>query len=833
MLVRIGSAGLLFVFATLLAAGAAPAAEPTTKPLPKPEPPTAALESLTVFPTQVRLDGPRDEQRLAVLGDYADGRRWDLGREAKFASSDPAVARIDAGGVVRPVKDGQAVLTVSAGGRSAAVPVEVKRAAAEVSVSFAREVAPVLTKAGCNQGACHGAQHGRGGFKLSLLGFDPAFDHPQIVQSAEGRRVVLSDPERSILLLKPTLAMEHGGGERLKAGGRFYAILKQWLEDGAPEPGAKDPVVTKLEVWPPKRVLVPGERQQLFARATWSDGRSEDVTPAAQYDSLNDAVAAVTPEGLVTAKDRGETHVMVRFGGQATVAQVTLPYATPQGTNAPRPPVPTFNFIDEKLAAKWKDLGLTPSPLCSDEDFFRRIHLDALGTLPAPADVKAFLADKDPEKRKKAIDKVLDRPEFVDFWALKWGDLLRINRDQMEDKGMWSFHNWVRAALRDGKPIDEFVRDIITAEGSTFTEGPANYYRTSRDPLDWSETTAQVFLGMRLQCAKCHHHPFEKWSQEDYYGMAAFFMRLGTKNSQEFGLFGRETVVFLRPAGEVTHPRKGGVVPPHPLDGPVMDDRFDRRRKLAEWLTAKENPFFARNLANRFWGYFMGRGLVEPLDDLRATNPASNPELLDALAQDFAGHQFDLKHLLRTILNARAYQLSTKATDGNAADAANVHYARWTVKRLTAEQVADALDFATGSREKYQGLPLGTRAIQLPDTRVRSFLMDTFGRPARQITCECERTVQPNIAQALHLLNGDFLNKKIEAPAGRVEALLKAKTPLPAVIEELYLVTLSRPPRPEEVSKAEEWIAKAPSPKEGVQDLLWVLLNSREFLFNR
>jgi hypothetical protein len=827
MVTRAGVCRLACVLAPLLAPGVLPAKEPAVQSPPRATPPAAALRSLTVFPAAVTLEGPRDEQRLGVLGEYADGRRWDLGRDATFTSSAPTIVSVD-DGVLRAAGDGQAVVTVRAGGRSAEVPVRVRGTAAEVPVSFTREIVPVLTKAGCNQGACHGSQHGRGGFKLSLRGFDPAFDQTQIVQSAEGRRVVLSDPERSILLLKPTLTMEHGGGERFRTGSREYGLLKRWLEDGAPPPGPTDPAVTALEVWPARRVMVPGEAQQILVRATWGDGRVEDVTGTAQYDALNDSVAGVSPAGLVTAKGRGETHVMIRSGGQATVFQVTLPYARLE----PYPELTRNNFVDDKLIAKWKDLGLTPSPLCTDAEFFRRIHLDTLGTLPAPAEVKAFLADPSPDKRHKAIDRVLGRPEFVDFWALKWGDLLRINRDQLSEKGMWSFHNWVRTALRDGQPVDEFVRDIITAEGSTFTEGPANYYRVANDPLEWSETTAQVFLGVRLQCAKCHHHPFEKWSQDDYYGMAAFFVRLGTKRSQEFGLFGAETVVFLRPAGEQTHPRKGGVVKPHPLDGPVTDDPFDRRRKLADWLTAPDNPFFAPNLVNRFWGYYLGHGLVEPLDDLRATNPASNPELLDALARDFVAHKFDQKHLLRTIMNSRAYQLSSAVTPGNVADAGNVFFSRYGVKRLTAEQLADAFDFATGTREKYPGLPPGTRAIQLPDPKVRSFLLDVFGRPPRKVTCECERTVQPNIAQALHLLNGEFLNQKIAAPAGRIEALFRARTPTPALIEELYLVSLSRPPTPEEVKKAQEWIAAAPTPKEGAQDLLWVLLNSREFLFN-
>jgi hypothetical protein len=644
-------------------------------------------------------------------------------------------------------------------------------------------------------------------------------------------------------LLKPSLQMEHGGGERFKVGSREYETIRQWLEDGAPEPKANDVSVTKIEVTPAKRIMKPGETQQLKVVATWSDGLTEDVTPTAQYDALSDAVASVTRDGVVTAKAAGETHIMVRFLGQATVAQVTLPYAkgepgasaTGVSGNSKTPvadaPGSPKNFIDEKLAAKWRDLGLAPSPLASDEEFFRRLHLDAIGTLPTPDEVKKFLADKDPTKRDKAINAVLTRPEFVDFWAYKWGDLLRINRTALEEKGMWSFHNWVRAALRDSKPIDEFARDIILAEGSTFTEGPANFYRIGRAPDEWAEIVTQVFLGVRLQCAKCHHHPFEKWSQDDYYGMAAFFTRLGTKNSQEFGIFGRETVVYLRPSGEATHPRKRTVVKPHALDGPDVDDPLDRRIKLAEWLASKDNPMFARNIANRFWGYLMGRGLVEPLDDMRATNPPTNPELLDALANDLVAHKFDLKHLLRTIMQSRGYQLSSHIADGNRADVSNIYFARYTTKRLTAEQVADAVDAATGTREKYAGLPLGVRAIQLPDPLVNSYLMDVFGRPGRQIVCECERTTKPNIAQALHTLNGDFLNRKIAATTGRIETMLKANAPLPAIIEELYLATLSRPASAEELAKVQDYAATTP-PREVLQDLLWVLLNSREFLFN-
>jgi len=803
--------------------------EPMTTAIRPAAAPTAELRKLIVYPERILLDGPRADQMIGVLGHYADGREWDLRRTAKFATSDPKVAEVDATGMVRPVADGQAAITIEVGAQKASIQVEVKNAGVDTLVNFTREVVPILTKAGCTQGACHGSQHGRGGFKLSLLGFDPIFDYPQIVQSAEGRRIVLSDPANSILLAKPALVMEHGGGQRFRVGSREYERLKRWIEDGVPEPKRDDPLVTGLEVWPKHRTMVPGEQQQILVKATWQDGHSEDVTAVAQFDTLNDGVVGVSPEGLMTAKDKGETHVMIRFCGQATVVQATLPYASAEGF----PQTTANNFIDHHLVAKWKELGLFPSPGCSDTEFLRRIHIDAIGTLPAIEDINAFLKDSSPDKRKQAIERVLNRPEFVDYWALKWGDLLRVNRDFLKDRGMWSFHNWVRACLRDGKAVDQMVREIITAEGSTFTEGPANYYMVARTPADWAETTSQLFLGVRIGCAKCHHHPFEKWSQDDYYGMAAFFVRLGTKASREFGLFGQEQVVYLKNVGEQSHPRKGGVVQPHPLDGGDMNDPLDRRVKLAEWLTAPENPFFARNMVNRFWGYLMGRGLVEPLDDMRATNPASNPALLDALAKDFVDHKFDLKHLLRTIMNSHAYQLSSKATAQNRADAQNVHFARFAVRRIAAEPLADALDFATGTVQKYNGVPLGTRAIQLPDSQVQSYLMDIFGRPPRQITCECERTTTPNIAQALHLLNGDFLNVKIAAPDGRIGNLFKAKTDLPDMVKEMYLVTLSRPPQPEELQRTLQLIAEAPNSREGLQDLLWVLLNSREFLFVR
>lgn len=803
------------------------AAKPTETKGPTVSPPTAPLVRLEVLPGEIVLDGPRARQQIVVLGHHQDGRLWDWTRQAKLTPSGSQI-RVEQA-IVYPQSDGQTALVVEVQGQRATVPVKVQRANADVPVSFSMEIIPVLNKLGCNQGACHGAQYGRGGFKLSLLGFDPISDYAEIVRSAEGRRVVLSEPERSILLAKPSLEMEHGGGERMKRGSWEYTLIKSWLEDGAPPPTPQDPEAARLEILPARRLMKPGEYQQLIVRVVWSNGRVEDVTPLAQYDSLNDGLASVTPNGLVQCLARGETYIMVRFCGQAAVFQVTAPYTdTPVSFD-----FPTNNYIDQLLAAKWRNLGLTPSPICSDAEFLRRIYLDTIGTLPTPEEIRAFLADTSPDKRQKAIDRVLNRPEFVDFWALKWGDLLRNNRDLLQQKGMWSLHNWIRASLRDNKPLDQFVRELITAQGSTYAEGPANFYRLGRTPGDWAEMTSQVFLGIRVQCAQCHHHPFEKWSQDDYWGLAAFFARVGTKNSQEYGLFGRETVVYLRPTGEVSHPRKGGVVKPKPFEGqPISDDSSDRRVKLAEWLTSPDNPYFARNFANRFWGYFMGRGLVEPLDDMRATNPPTNPELLDALARDLVEHRFDVKHLMRTIMNSRAYQLSAEVTPGNAVDKENLYYARRTVRRLTAEQLADAIDFATGTQTKYQGLPLGTRAIQLPDTSVPSYLLDVLGRPPRVVTCECERSLSPNLAAALHLLNGDVVNQKIRQPGGRIDRLFQQKKPLPEIVEELYLVTLSRPPSPEEMQAALKEIEQSGNPRVGVEDLLWTLINSRAFLFN-
>lgn len=700
--------------------------------------------------------------------------------------------------------------------------------AAEPKIDFSNDIQPILTKQGCNQGACHGAQHGKGGLKLSLRGFDDRSDYYELVKSAEGRRVLLSDPTLSLILTKPTLDVPHKGGKRLEVGSWAYDTLIQWMEQGAPGPSDKDKKLKQLIATPEELVLSPGDEAVVEAKAIYSDGTEEYISHKASFDSNSEGVASVTPDGLITAKGKGETAIMVRFREQVAICRVVIPYGKAQGLeNFAR-----HNYIDDLWVQKWEKIGLSPTTTSTDAEFFRRIHLDTIGTLPDPKEVEAFLASSDPDKRNKAIDAVLQRPEYVDFWSYKWGDLLRNNRNDLQEKGMWSFHNWIRASFRENKPMDQFVSELITAVGSPYQNGPANFYKVGNNSTDWAENAAQVFLGVRLQCARCHHHPFENYSQSDFYGMVAFFARVGTKSSQEFGIFGRDTVIYTRDSGDVRHPRTGELMKPTPLGAEPVDDPLDRRRALARWLSDKNNLALAHNLVNRYWGYYMGRGLVDPIDDIRSTNPPSSPEVFDALAKDLVEHNYDIKHLLRTIMRSHVYQLSSQIPAENTVDSDNKYFTHYTVKRMTAEQLLDAIDFACGTQEKFNQLPAGYRAISLPDANVSSKFLDAFGRPKREMTCECERSDMPNMTQALQLMTGNLLNRKVFDSQGRVAQLVKAKTPVPEAIHTLYMHTVSRPPKKEELDRAVALVQEAPSAKEGLEDLLWTLLNTREFQFN-
>ncbi|MBI3863183.1 MAG: DUF1553 domain-containing protein [Planctomycetia bacterium] len=764
-------------------------------------------------------------------------RSDDLTTCAQFTSSNPDIVSVSPAGRLLGLANGDAVITVTVEGISKPVDVHIEGIVAEARIDFSEQVLPILYKAGCNGGACHASQHGKGGFILSVMGYDPPADRNAIVRDRMQRRVDLLNPADSLILKKPTMSVPHGGGRRMEVGSTDYRIFSSWIACGAPEPKSDGRKVTKLIVSPASRVGQPGMKQQLQVQALYSDGKSRDVTAWARFDSMDDSVLSVTSAGVVTATGRGQAPVMVRYEGQAEISTAVIPF----GESVDLAGWQNNNFVDELASAKFRELGISPSGLCDDAAFLRRAYFDAIGALPTVEEATAFLDSTDPDKRKKLVDRLLGltgdpaqdiyNDRYAALWTLKWADLIRNNSTVTGETGMWALHNWLREAFRTNKPFDEFVRELVTAKGSIFSNGPANYYRIANNPPDLAETTSQLFLGIRLQCAKCHHHPFEKYSQADYYGFAAFFARVGTKGSSEFGNFGGETVVLVRSGGEVGHPKTGKIMPPTPLDGEPVDDPLDRRIPLAKWLTSPDNELFARNVVNRYVGYLLGRGLVEPIDDMRSTNPPTNVALMQALSRDFRSSGFNVKHLMRTIMNSRLYQLDSQPTPQNAADSR--FYSHFKVKRISAEPLLDAIDYATGSATKFPNLPLGTRATELPDAIYQNPFLVTFGKPKRASVCECERTPDENLAQALHTLNGDVVAAKIADGKGRVATLLAAKKSHDEIVTEIYLATVSRRPTSAEIDASKNFLTASPNPQECYQDLLWALINSKQFLFVR
>ena len=793
-----------------------------------------------VSPEQAEINGRLARVQLAVSMRQVEESTEviDITRDVEYQCLTTELARVDKLGMVTPLGDGMARIQVRWHDRTSEVALQITGCESAPQASFLLDVVPVLNRTGCTSGACHAAQYGQGGLKLSLLGFAPEQDWAPLARDLMRRRISLVEPEESLVLHKATQQVSHGGGRRFRVDSYEYQVLHEWIRAGAPKLSGGEPAVVDLTILPASRVYAPRQNQQLRVVATYSDGSKRDVTHGAMFESMSEAVVKVTNTGYVTAAGHGQAPIMVRYMGQAKISMAIIPYSqkTQLAGFEPR------NFVDELVQQRWLQLGLSPSPLCSDEEFIRRAFLDAVGTLPSPQRVMAFLESNQADKRDALVDELLaltgdpGRDIYVSdwsaYWALKWGDLVRNNRNKLGDGGMWALYNWMRSSLRENKPIDQFVRELITAQGSVFESGPANYYKVTTKPDELAEATAQNFLGVRLQCAKCHHHPYEGYSQGDYYGLAAFFTRVATKGSSDFGALGQDTVVLVRRAGSIQHPRTRKEVAPKQLLGEVIDadQHRDLRRPLARWLTSPDNRLFARNIANRFWGYFMGTGLVEPIDDMRATNPPSNPELLDALAEHFVAGAFDLRQLMRAIMTSATYQRSARPRPENASETR--FYTHYNVKRLPAEVLLDAIDFACRTQEKFDGIPEGTRAIELPDPNYASYFLDTLGRPKRVITCECERTTQPNLAQVLHVANGDVLSRKVADRQGRVAKLVTARLPEESVVSELYLVTLSRPPSEQELSRCHEIIKAAPNRREAVEDILWALCNSREFLFN-
>lgn len=797
----------------------------------------AAAGDFVVTPAQVTLDRSFSQVQLLVSAGTGAPTELtaDLTDTAKLVTSDANVVRVLPNNRLAAVANGTAQITVTVEGVSQTVPVTVTNVEAEPKADFVEQVLPVLSKLGCNAGACHASQHGKGGFTLSVMGYDPPADHAAIYRDRMQRRVNVLAPEDSLLLKKPTLAAPHSGGKRLEKGSPEYDVFVRWIAAGCPAPRADASHVKSIKVTPGRRVAEVGAKQQLRVEATWSDGRVTDVTHWSKFDTLDEAVVTVNGQGVMTIAGKGQAAVMVRFEGQAEISLVSVPY----GTQADLTAWTNNNFIDEIAAAKFTELGITPSGLCDDATFVRRAYFDAIGTLPTPEESRAFLESSEPDKRVRLVNRLLGltgdpaldtyNDAYAAYWTVKWSDLLKNRSDTVGDQGMWALHNWLRESFRVNKPYDQIVTELITAKGPVFSNGPAAYFRIANNPLDMAEMTSQLFLGVRLACAKCHHHPFEKYSQKDYYSFAAFFPRVGNKVSQEGGLFANETVVIVRMNGEVGHPKTGQIMKPTPLEGEPVEDIVDRRLPLAKWMTSKENDYFARNLVNRYVRYLLGRGLVEPVDDLRATNPPTNPALMQALVNDFRSSGFNIRHLMRSIMTSRLYQLDAQPNASNGND--NRFYSRFYVKRLTAEPLLDAIDVACGTQTKFPNLPLGTRAIELPDAEYQNYFLQTFGKPKRVSVCECERNPDENLAQALHVLNGDIVQGKIVDGNGRIARLLKDKKPHEEIVTELYLTTVSRKPTQAELDATKQFLADSPSPAECYQDLLWALFNSKQFLF--
>ena len=789
---------------------------------------------LVVSPSRVELDGRRSCAQLVVTGKYADGSVRDLTTVATAEIGSPIV-RVEQCLFLRGLEDGTSDLTVTVGPVTATIPVVVKNMTAEQPVSFRRDVIASLNVGGCNAGACHGTPSGKNGFRLSLRGFDPDTDFIQLTREQFGRRTAAQNPDAALILLKGLGRVPHEGGSRFAGSSYPGEMLTSWLAEGLRDDPADLAEVVKLEVLPGSRVqLRPARWQQLAVVATFADGTTRDVTRLSNFSSSDTGIADVDMNGLVEFTQAGEVAILARYLEE--LVPVRLTYLEPRADFA-WPSPPAENYVDEHVFAKLRQMTILPSDLCDDATFVRRVYLDGIGRLPTSTEARAFLADDSESKRDALIDHLIEQPEFADFWALKWSDVLRSSRKSIELKGSYGFQVWLRDRLATNAGMDEIVTELLTASGNTFANPPANYYRISDDPTALAESTAQLFLGVRMQCAKCHNHPFEKWTQDDYYGFAAWFARVKTKPEPALGTPAKgkpknaaEVVLTVR-AGEVKQPRTGRVMPPRKLgEGDAnMTEGSDRRDALADWLTDPKNPFFAKSVANRVWFHLMGKGIVDPVDDFRDSNPACNDALLDALAADFAANGYDLQHLVRTIMKSRTYQLSAQPNATNEDD--DKYFSHAVTKLLTAEQLLDAICDVTGVPEKFAGLPAGTRAVQLPDGEVNHPFLKTFGQPARELSCECERESDGNLAQALQLINGPTVNGKVRSSSNRLTQWLSGGTPADAVLDELYVAALSRPPGAEEKAAALAHVEKASDKRKAWEDVLWAVMNTREFLF--
>lgn len=778
---------------------------------------------LGVSPESALLARPEATQQLLVSQIGEGGRAVDRTRAAAYLALDPSIAVVDAEGLVAARGEGRTEILIRHEGHELRVGVEVRGLNHPAPVSFEHEIIPILTKAGCNSGGCHGKAAGQNGFKLSVFGFDPAADHRALVMEGRGRRVFPAAPQRSLLLRKATAEVPHGGGRKLDNESHRYRLLRRWVAEGAPFAAAGAKPTVALEVEPAEQVVSPTGTQQLRVTATDADGGRRCVTTEAQYSSNAAALADVDGRGLVTAGDvPGEAAILVRYLGRVAVARITLPRPDIEFARPPE-----ANFVDRLVWDKLQRLGIAPSEPADEATFLRRVHLDTIGTLPTPAEARAFLASSDSQKRARLIDALLDRPEYADYWTMRWSDILRVDKNVVTPQGAVAITRWLRRQFAENRPYDQFVREILTARGDSTAEGPAAFYKALNTPDLLSRSVSQVFLGVRIECAQCHHHPFEKWGQDDYFGLAGFFTGVGHKPLASGG-----EAIFATAGTDLSHPRSAQTVPARALGAPPADfgAAADRRTVLADWMTAPDNPFFAPAIANRLWAHYFGRGLVEPVDDLRATNPATNEDLLAALAGHLREVNYDLKAFTRTLVNSRVYQLGWETNESNLQDAQNFSHAA--TRALEAEVLLDAICQATEAPEKFNGWPEGHRAVRLWDNQMPSYFLRIFGRPVRASVCECERSNEPSVAQALHLLNSPEIAGKIQARRGRARRLAESVLSGREVVDELYLATLARYPSQAEAALVVDLWAGAGGRRAATEDALWALLNSKEFLYN-
>jgi hypothetical protein len=780
-----------------------------------------------------QLIGRGARKQMLVTGHYSSGQKHDLTQDVAYSVDAAQVLTVDAEGLVIPQADGEATVTArEPGGKTASLKLTSSRCGEELPVNFENEIVPIFTKLGCNAGGCHGKSDGQNGFKLSLLGFYPQEDYEFLVHEDRGRRIFPSDPEYSLLLQKAANILPHGGGRRISQGSYEWDLISRWIRQGTPYGAETDPRISRIEVVPPVREMQLGARQQLAVIAHYSDGSLRDVTRLASYEANHAEMAVSNAAGRVTVEQvPGEVAVMVRFGGEVGVFRAIIP----QGLPVPATP-PEKNFIDTLVFNRLKQLGIPPAPLCDDATFIRRVTVDVAGRVPTIHEIESFQADTRPSKRDELVNRLIDSTGYADYFANKWASVLRNKRRNGNDiTYTYRFHRWIRGALQENMPYDQFVRSVLTATGDPETYPPASWYREVNTSTAQMEDTAQLFLGMRLACAKCHHHPFERWSQQDYYGFEAFFTQVGLKNSKYNQQTNLPDMVYLKgnPA-KSRNPRTGLDVLPtglgaNPLEVPGYEDA---RHLMVDWMAAPDNPFFARALVNRYWKHFFGKGIVDPEDDLRVTNPPSNPELLDALAKQFIDSRFDLKALVRTICQSNVYQLSSVPSEGNQDDQQN--FSRFYPRRLSAEVLSDAVNSVAQTPSNFGGVPDGTSAVQLPDNGFNNYFLQVFGKPEAESACECERSSEANLSQSLHLLNSNDIQGRLQNGNGRAARFAReTDRSVQDKIRELYLASMSREPTAAETEFLVQQVSSDPNPQVAWEDVLWAIFNAKEFQFVR